>query len=162
MKKIYVTEYIAKNPEKDLYFDTCAEIGFDKEKVLSNAESAWLHTTIHDKKDVIFLVNEYDYDDSHEEVPGELDSAAILWDEGGKEIKRFVLYRGAELTGLYNSELVEYETSLDYRDPDVIEEILDRAEFYEDGIKQAYEDACDDDDPELYDSILERAKSYLI
>lgn len=72
------------------------------------------------------------------------------------------IYVGAELTGLYNSELVKYETSLDYRDPDVIEEILDRAEFYEDGIKQKYEDACEDDDPEFFDSILERAKSYLI
>ena len=72
------------------------------------------------------------------------------------------IYVGAELTGLYNSELVEYETSLDYRDPDTIKEILERAEFYEDGIKQAYEDACKDDDPELFDSILARAKSYLI
>lgn len=105
---------------------------------------------------------EYYYDDNIEEVPGEFDYNAILWDEGGTEIKKFVSYSVKELRRLWNDELLEYETSLDYRDPDTIEEILDRAEFYEDGIKQAYEDACEDDDPELFDSILERAKSYLI
>lgn len=53
-------------------------------------------------------------------------------------------------------QLIEIENSLDYRDPDVIGEILRRAEIYIDGITQEYESACSEGDP-LLSEIFEKA-----
>ena len=58
-------------------------------------------------------------------------------------------------------DLIQLEDSLDYRDPDIIEEILDRADWYEEGIKQAYIDACNADDPQTFDLIFQKAVSIL-
>lgn len=161
MKKIYVAEYNSKSG-KDLGFDTLMMADFDLEKVINYAESNWRrYTTRREKEDRILYVSEYDYDDTREETPGEYDSDAVLWDEGGVVLKQFVEYSAKELKRIWGDEFIEYLESLDELDDNAVDELLRRAERYETGITKAYEDACDDDAPELFDSILERAKSYL-
>ena len=46
-----------------------------------------------------------------------------------------------EYREMSNVELLKYEDSLDYRDVDVIEEILRRAEIIEEGIRERYEES---------------------
>ena len=55
-----------------------------------------------------------------------------------------------------NTELLKYEDSLDYRDVDVIEEILRRAENIEEGIAKRYEESFQpgkEDTDELFEYI---------
>ena len=55
-----------------------------------------------------------------------------------------------------NTELIALEESLDYRDPEIIGEILRRAEFYCEGITEQYEAACPEGDP-LLSKIFDKA-----
>lgn len=161
MKKIYAAEYNSKSG-KDLGFDTLMMADFDLEKVMNRAESDWRrYTTRREKEDRILYVSEYDYDETLEETPGEYDSDAVLWDEGGVVLKQFVEYSAKELRQIWGDEFIEYLESLDELDDNAVDELLSRAERYEAGITKAYEEACDDENSELVDSILDRAKNYL-
>lgn len=59
-------------------------------------------------------------------------------------------------TNVTNAELIALEESLDYRDPEIIGEILRRAEFYCEGITEQYEAACPEGDP-LLSEIFDKA-----
>ena len=61
-----------------------------------------------------------------------------------------------EYREMSNVELLKYEDSLDYRDVDVIEEILRRAEIIEEGIIERYEESFQpgkEDTDELFEYI---------
>lgn len=63
-----------------------------------------------------------------------------------------------EIRNMSNTELLKYEDSLDYRDTDVIEEILRRAEIIEDGITERYEESfqpCKENTDELFEYITQ-------
>ena len=66
-----------------------------------------------------------------------------------------------EYYSLSNQELIEKESSLDYKDPDLLQEIFSRAEEYEPGITEAYLAAVRNDSSELPDSVFDRAVRYL-
>lgn len=61
-----------------------------------------------------------------------------------------------------NQELVNYENSLDYREPDVIYEILKRAEEFEEGITEKYESSFDPDSEFNTDDLFDRAVSLIL
>lgn len=64
------------------------------------------------------------------------------------------------MKSMSNRDLISLEASLDYRDPDLCEEILSRAEEFEPGITQLYLESfssCNLDSDEIFD----RAVSYL-
>lgn len=66
------------------------------------------------------------------------------------------MYRDME-----NKELIELENSLDYRDPDVIEEIMSRAEEIREGITERYLDSFSKTGA-LPDEVFSEAVSLLI
>ena len=68
-----------------------------------------------------------------------------------------------KMTNYYNMEnenLISLEASLDYRDPDLCEEIMSRAEEFEPGITQLYLDSFSSSTLSS-DEIFARAVSYL-
>lgn len=61
-----------------------------------------------------------------------------------------------KIRNMSNTELLKYEDSLDYRDVDVIEEILRRAEIIEEGIAERYKESFQpgkEDTDELFEYI---------
>ena len=56
--------------------------------------------------------------------------------------------------------LIAEEAKLDYRNPDLIGEILHRAEFYEEGITERYYAACAESGP-IVDQVFDEAVAIL-
>lgn len=61
-----------------------------------------------------------------------------------------------------DKELIAWESSLDYRYPDLIYAILTRAERYIDDIVDRFDTACENDDPITTDKIFDEAVEELL
>lgn len=65
-----------------------------------------------------------------------------------------------EYSNWTDEELIAEEAKLDYRNPDLIGEILRRAEYYMEGITEKYYAACAESGP-IVDQVFDEAVSVL-